>query len=142
MIVRSGLKSLGFKVEGANTWTQPPDQAGFIPAAKRAKAAIFANPSTLAALRPLAPIPIEIHLRRDADLVGQMHHNTASHIRAPLRETPLELEGFKQHSSAQLSGTRRVAAKKFPLLRRERPILGQFVGVPRPVHGFWKLPAV
>jgi hypothetical protein len=61
---------------------------------------VVANPDTLAALRPPAPLSIKVHLGRNADLAGQMRYHTAGHISAPLREASIELEGFRQHRTA------------------------------------------
>ncbi len=76
---------------------------------------MFANPSALAALGPLAPLPFGVGLGRHAGLAGKMH-DAAGNVLAAIREASIELEGFKRNSEAQPSGARFVA-EQFALLR-------------------------
>ena len=61
---------------------------------------MFANPSALAALRPLAPFPLGVGLGRDAGLAGKIHDDAASNVLAAIREASVELESFKQEATS------------------------------------------
>ena len=89
---------------------------GFVLGAEDAETTVYANPSALAALGPLAPLPFGVGLGRYAGLAGKMHDSAGGNVLAAIREASIELEGFKQDSEAEPGGARFVA-EQFALVR-------------------------
>jgi hypothetical protein len=134
VIVCGKLKGFGFRVEGANPLAHPSDQNGFVPGAKWAETEVLANLGALVALGALAPLTIEVRFGWHTNLAGQMRDHTAGHICTSIGKSPVELERFRQHGEAETSYPRLVT-EQFEFVWIERPTLGEFVGMPRPLHG-------
>ena len=131
VIVCSKLKGFGFRVEGTNSLAQPSDQNGFVPGAKWRKPKCLRN---LVALGALAPLTIKVRFGWNTNLAGQMRDHTAGHIWTSIGKSPIELERFQQHGEAETSYPRLVT-EQFEFVWIERPTLGEFVGMSRPLHG-------
>jgi hypothetical protein len=81
-----------------------------------------------------APLIIEVRFGWHTNLAGQMRDHTAGHISTSIGKSPVELERFQQHGEAETSYLRLVT-EQFEFVWIERPTLGEFVGMPRPLHG-------
>src|SRR5262249_44577210 len=80
-----------------------------------------------------APLPLIIYVRRYTGLLSEVRDDVDRHILGTCREAPLVLENFQQHGKTE-SGRPGLVTEQGALVRRERPMLGQFVWVPLRLH--------
>ena len=131
VIVCSKLKGFGFRVEGTNSLAQPSDQNGFVPGAKWAETEVLAKSGGAGCAR-------STHHQSTLRLEHQSGWPDARpHCRPHLhvdREIARRIGTLQQHGEAETSYPRLVT-EQFEFVWIERPTLGEFVGMSRPLHG-------
>ena len=131
VIVCSKLKGFGFRVKEPTRWLSHPTKTDSSRARNGRKPKCLRN---LVALGALAPLTIKVRFGWNTNLAGQMRDHTAGHIWTSIGKSPIELERFQQHGEAETSYPRLVT-EQFEFVWIERPTLGEFVGMSRPLHG-------
>ena len=83
--------------------------------------------------RAAAPVVPQVLLGRHAHLLGEMDDHRAGDLLPRPREAPVPPEHFEQHGEAQPCRACLVGQQR-QLIRRQRPLLNQFILVPLPLH--------
>jgi hypothetical protein len=97
------------------------------------ESAVFANLGALVALGAFAPLLVGVRFRRHPDLFGEMRDDAPGNVLSPVREAPIEFEGFEQNGETESSAAHLVA-EEFTLIWRERPVVNKFIRVPVLLH--------